>query len=61
MKNPAGKGAWMTGVILSALTLLLALASILLNVLGFAVIAAQPTQPVQNWNQPQPGPVPARR
>jgi predicted Zn finger-like uncharacterized protein len=64
MKNPVGKGAWMAGLILSAATLLFAIASILLNVLGFAVIATMPTQPTQNWNQPvqpQPRPVPPRR
>ncbi len=69
MKNPVGKGVWMAGLILSAITLLLTVASILLNVLGFAMVAAtQPApQPAQNWNapvqqpQPQPRPFPPKR
>ena len=52
MKKPGGKGAWMAGLILSAVTILLALVMALLYVLGFAVIAAQPVQPAPNFNPP---------
>lgn len=58
MKNPAGKGASMAGSILSGVSLFLAIAAFLLNIMGFAVQAAKLplAPPAQNWNQPQPNP-----
>jgi len=62
MKKPGGKAAWMAGLILSAITIILLIVMGLLYLLGFAVVATMPTQPTQNWNQPvQPRPVPPRR
>ncbi len=67
MKKDGGKGAWMTGLITSAITLILIVLMGLLYLLGFAAIAAtMPTSPAtQNWNQPvqqpQPRPFPPKR
>ena len=67
MKNPIRKGQWMAGLILSGISLILALLGVLINVLGFAAQAAYtppPNQTPPNFNQPvqqQPKPNIPRR
>ncbi len=54
MKNPVGKGAWMAGLVMSGLSLILAILGVALNLLGFAVAAANVPPPAAgpNWNPP---------
>jgi len=72
MKDKKAKAQWLTGMILSGISLLLAVAGVIISIaIPAAIIASQPTRPTFNNNppqrfnpppqaQPQPQPFPGR-